>query len=495
MTDEAEVLVVGGGYAGLASALFLSHQGVRCLLVDKHPDVSPLGRARGINMRTMELYRPLGLEKALLEAGRPFDSETGVVRCERLTGEWHWILDHQTPRALPDLTPGVFGMADQSSVEPILIDAARERGAAIRFGAELLSADQDAEGVTARILDHASGARSTVRARYLIAADGYRSGIRRRLGIARPGPGVTEHWISFIVDADLSEVVTRRALLWIVVNPEVGTGSLLTQAKPDQWVVSVTYDPARQSPADFTPDRCAALARAVIGADLPVRVGVITSWEQAVGVADRFRSGRMFLVGDSAHVWPPAGAMGANAAVQDAHNLAWKLAAVLGGRAADGLLDTYEDERRPVASALADLTVRRQRARFGASLGEDDVDDVVCILGQRYNSSAVIDPAHTTVYGGEVERDALPGTRMPHLWLDTDVSTHDLFHDAFVVLTDTDEWLRAAASVNLRAHRAPVRGCILVRPDGYVAWRASGPVADPAAELDGALRRVLGVKP
>jgi putative polyketide hydroxylase len=523
--ETAPVLIVGGGYAGLASSLFLSHHGVRSVLVDRHPAVSIQGRARGINQRTMEIYRPLGIEPGIREAGRPFDEEAGVVRCETLASEWNWILEEDTRKALPELTACEFGMADQRSVEPILIDAARARGADIRFNTQCVSVEVDAGGVTAVTEDRDSGRRRTLRSDYLIAADGFRGRIGRRLGIGRPGPGVTQNWVTFIIEADLSEIVRKRAMFWIVVNPEIGLGSFFTTAVPNQWAVSFTYDPAKESAADFTPERCAKVARAVIGRDIDVRILDIAAWEEAVGVADRFRGGRVFLAGDAAHVWPPAGAMGANAAVQDAHNLAWKLAAAIGGWASDGLLDSYEAERRPVARALADITVRRQQARFGDTPDGDDVDDTLCTLGQRYRSTAVIGAEHDTVYGDKLEQQAAPGTRAPHLWLDQDgdrIAVHDLFHDAFVLLTGSagTAWTAAAGEVAgrtpvpLRAYRVgPASagvdlvdvdgnwrprydlgrdGAVLIRPDGYVAWRSASPAAEPAALLEGALRQVLG---
>ena len=522
--DTVPVLIVGGGYAGLASALFLAHHGVRCLLVDRHPVISIQGRARGINQRTMEIYRPLGVESRIKEAGRPFDEESGVVRCENLAGEWNWLIEEDAPRALPELTAGEFGMADQRSVEPILIDAARANGADIRFNTTCECVDASTDHVVAVTQDRDGGHR-TVRARYLIAADGYCGTIREKLGIARPGPGVTQHWVSFVIEADLSEIVTKRALLWIVVNPEIGVGSLLTQAVPNQWALSVSYDHGKESAADFTTERCVNVARAIIGRDLPVKILDIAPWDEAVGIADRYRSGPVFLAGDSAHVWPPAGAMGANAAVQDAHNLAWKLAAVLNGWAADSLLDTYEAERRPVAQALAEITVRRQETRFGDNPADDDVDDALCILGQRYRSAAVIGADHTTVYGDRVEQQARPGTRAPHMWLESAgsrLAAHDLFHDAFVLLTGATGalWTAAArtiateAPIPLRAYRvgptvadvqlvnvdgnwrtrygADDDGAVLVRPDGYVAWRSAGPAQDPAAVLGGVLHQVLG---
>ncbi|MFI6886152.1 FAD-dependent monooxygenase [Streptosporangium canum] len=523
--ETTPVLIVGGGYAGLASSLFLSHHGVRSVLVDRHPAVSIQGRARGINQRTMEIYRPLGIEARVREVGRPFDGEAGVVRCENLAGDWNWILEEDTRGALPELTACEFGMADQRSVEPILIDAARGEGADIRFGTRCVSVEADAGGVTAVTEDRGTGRRRTVRSDYLIAADGFRGTIGRRLGVARSGPGVTQHWVTFVVEADLSEIVRKRALFWIVVNPEIGLGSFLTTAVPDQWAISVAYDPGKESAADFTPERCAKVARAVIGRDVAVRILDIASWEEAVGVADRFRSGRVFLAGDSAHVWPPAGAMGANAAVQDAHNLAWKLAAAINGWAGDSLLDSYGAERRPVAEALADITVRRQQARFGGDPDGDDVDDVLCTLGQRYRSSAVAGAGHDTVYGDKLEQRAVPGTRAPHLRLGLDggtIAVHDLFHDAFVLLTGSagTAWTDAVrevagrTSIPLRAYRvspAPAGaelvdldgnwqprydlgrdGAVLVRPDGYVAWRSASPGGDPAALLTGALHRLLG---
>jgi putative polyketide hydroxylase len=524
-TESTPVLIVGGGYSGLASSLFLAHHGVRSVLVDRHPRVSIQGRARGINQRTLEIYRPLGVESPIRQAGRPFDGEAGVVRCETLAGEWHWILDEDTRTPLPDLTACEFGMADQRSVEPILIDAARGKGADIRFGARCVSVEADADGVTA-VIEEQGGRTRTVRSDYLIAADGFRGTIRQGAGIARRGPGVTQNWVTMLVEADLAEIVQKRALFWIVVNPEIGGfGSFLTTSVENQWAISVTFDRQTQSVADFTPERCATLARAVIGRDVPVRIVDIASWEEAVGVVERYRSGRVFLTGDAAHVWPPAGAMGANAAVQDAHNLAWKLAAVINGWAGEGLLDTYDAERRPVAEALADITVRRQQARFGDHPDGDDVDDVLCTLGQRYRSTAVLGAGHTTVYGAQLEQRALPGTRAPHLWLGSPggvAPVHDLFHDAFVVLTGTTgtAWTAAArtiadqTSVPLRAYRVgPVSadvsltdpegnwesryftgndGAVLVRPDGYVAWRSASPGSDPTARLSSALRQLLG---
>ena len=516
--SQTSVLIVGGGYAGLASAVFLSAHGVRCILADRHPAVSVQGRARGINQRTMELYRPLGLEPALLEAARPFAGDSGVARCQVLAGDWEWLFDPEPDPAAALASPSGFCMADQNTVEPLLRAAARERGADLRLDTEVTDVAIGADGITAVLAGSAgTSSRTVVRADYLIAADGHASPLRSLAGIGRTGPGVTQHWVSIVIDADLDQVITKRALFWIVLNEQLGFASFVTTATPGRWAVSVTYDPRTTSPADFTAGRCTQIAHAALGRDdIGVTVISVAAWEQAVGVADAYRSGRVFLAGDSAHVWPPAGAMGANSAVQDASNLAWKLGAVRAGLAGDALLDTYEAERRPVALALADLTVRRQAARFGGGL-DDDIDDLVLTLGQRYRSAAILGDAAGAPFGRPVADRPEAGARMPHAWLVRDgarVSSHDLFTGGFVLLAGprAEAWLeaadqaRAAAGVRLDAWRIghdladpdgawrrfalPTGAAVLARPDGYVAWigeEASAPA------LTGALRGLLQV--
>ncbi|MEV0623719.1 FAD-dependent monooxygenase [Nonomuraea sp. NPDC050404] len=504
--ENVPVLIVGGGYAGLASALFLAHQGVRCVLVDRHPGTSVLGRARGINPRTTEIYRPLGLDQQVKEAGRPFDGEAGVARCATLSDEWQWVLGEDFPRALPELSAGEFGLADQSTMEPILAQAARDRGAELWFDTQCVEVEPDAGGVTVVTEHRRTGERRAVRAAYVIAADGYRGTIAKRLGIERMGHRVLRNYLTFLFKADLSGIITKRALFWIIGNPgAAASGAFASHALPGHWGISLNYDPATESPADFTDERCVATAKRLIGRDVPVELVSKAAWEEAVGVAARYRDGRIFLVGDSAHVWPAAGALGANSAVQDAHNLAWKLAAVLAGRASDALLGTYEAERRPVALELADLTVRSQDARFGADPGDDPMDPILCILGQRYRSTAMVGATHETVFGDSVHQHARPGTRAPHLWLARDgrrIGVHDLFHDSFVLLTDLTAEALAEAARNidgLRVHRIGTElldvedvwqvryggGAVLVRPDGYVAWRG-----DSAAALMDALHRI-----
>ncbi len=510
-TERVPVLIVGGGLVGLATSMFLSRQGVRHLLVDKHPEVTLQGRARGINVRTMEIYRAFGIADAVNEAGKPFENDAGGVHCETVAGEWHWLFPPELPRDLPEFTAGTFNLADQNAVEPVLIEAARRNGADQRFETELTSFSQDDDGVTATIRSRRTGDERTVRADYLVAADGRRSPIREQLGIAKPQQGQTMNFVSVIFDADLDELIERRAILWFIVNDKIGVTVLTTTAEHGRWAIGIGYDPATQSPEDFTAERCTEIIHGSLGRDdIPVVVRDVTPWTQEVSVASSFQQGRVFLVGDAAHTWSPAGGIGANTGVQDGHNLAWKLAAVLNGSASPALLDSYEPERRPVALVLAELTELRQARRSGHNPEQDDADDLNWALGQQYTSPAILGVPYESVFADSLELRGQPGTRAPHLWLDRDgsrIAVHDLFADSFVLLTGVDgkAWLDAADGVTAyrigeelvdvesrfdARYGLGTDGAVLVRPDGYVAWRAEP--GTPTAALGEALATILG---
>lgn len=510
-TERVPVLVVGGGLVGLATSMFLAHQGVRHLLVDKHPEATLQGRARGINPRTMEIYRAFGVADAVNEAGKPFANDAGGVHCETIAGEWHWLFPPELPRDWPEFTAGSFNLADQNAVEPVLVEAAKREGADQRFETELVDFVQDDDGVTATIRDRTTGEERTVRADYLVAADGRGSPIRERLGIAKPQQGQLMNFVSVVFDADLSELIERRAVLWFIVNDKVGVTVLGTTAIDGRWAIGIGYDPATQSPADFTAERCTEIIHGSLGRDdIPVTVVDVTPWTQEVSVADSFRHGRILLAGDAAHTWSPAGGIGANTGVQDGHNLAWKLAAVLNGTAAPSLLDSYEPERRPVALILAELTELRQARRSGNNPEQDEIDDLNWALGQRYTSSAVLGASYDSVLADDLDVSGQPGTRAPHLWLERDgerIAVHDLFARSFVLLTGPDgkPWLEVADGIEAYqvgvdlvdvesefAHRYNVGtdGAVLVRPDGYVAWRAEP--GTPTSALSQALATILG---
>jgi hypothetical protein len=397
---------------------------------------------------------------------------------------------------------------NQDVLEPILREHALELGASVRNRVEVTALDQDAEGVTATLRDLDEGSESSVRARYVVAADGNRSPTRERLGIAMDGYGELSRSITIYFQADCSELIRDRNQGVIYVhNPALrgffrldrsgGTGFLVINTVGED----VTTPEAIDVQTGLTEQRALALLRAAIGADIPMEVVDVALWRAEANCARSFQDGRVFLAGDAAHVVPPNGGYGGNTGVQDAHNLAWKLAAVIRGEAGPALLDTYDAERRP----LGELTVRQAYTRYATRVvperGSDDADpfvpDIQLEIGTVVRSEAVLsepgddgvlhmDPAQT---GGR------PGTRAPHVSLPDGSSTLDLYGGGFVLLRGAKAAAPAGVASHelaadaLEAHGITASGALLVRPDGIVAWRSQG--AYPPAAVDDALNTVL----
>src|SRR3984957_7368976 len=364
------VLIVGSGLAGLTTAVMLAWRGVRPLLVERHPDTSKNPRARGVNFRSMELLRVAGLEADLMAEGGDL-KDFSIIIAETVTGrELRTIL----PRGSWDtttLTPAQMSRAGQDQVEPILRRHAEALGADIRYSTELMSFEQDNCGVTATIRDLRTGVESLVRADYLVAADGNRSPIRERLGIGLHGPGTLSHNIAMVFEADLEQTLQGRSLaLYYLQNPDF-TGAFINTTARDRALVSVEYNPDKESPADFDTQRCIKLVRASIGIpDLEVKMIEVQPWEMASRSADRFVQGRVFLAGDAAHTMPPTGGLGGQTAIQDGYDLAWKLALVLHDHAGTELLGPYEPELQPVC----EMTVPLQTANYAERLRPDRND-------------------------------------------------------------------------------------------------------------------------
>ncbi|MGO4426331.1 FAD-dependent monooxygenase, partial [Streptomyces sp. MCAF7] len=236
--------------------------------------------------------------------------------------------------AMRGLSPSGWCLCSQNDLEPVLLRTAQELGGELRFSTELISFEQDADGVTAVVQHRESGRTSVVRADYLIAADGPRSSVRRRLGIGQTGRGELFHNVSITFRAKrLADVVgDRRFIACYLTNP-AADGALLPVDNAEQWVFHAPWHPETgEALEDFTDERCAEHIRKATGVlDMEVEITGKAPWHAAERVAERYRDGRIFLAGDSAHEMSPTGAFGSNTGIQDAHNLAWKLAAVLGG--------------------------------------------------------------------------------------------------------------------------------------------------------------------
>jgi putative polyketide hydroxylase len=533
--DRVPVLIVGGSLVGLSASLFLGRLGVGHLLVEKHAGTSHHPRGRGNNVRTMELFRAAGVEQEIREAASVLADNHGILQADTLAGlEQEWLFKEIDPGGgLARFSPSGWCLCSQNDLEPVLLHRARELGGELRFGTELVGFEQDADGVTAVLRDRESGAERTVRADYLIAADGPRSPVRERLGIGQTGPGDLFHNVSITFRAKrLADVVgDRRFIACYLTNPQ-GPGALLPVDNQEQWVFHAPWQPDRgETLEDFTDERCVAHIRAAVGVpDLEVEITGKAPWHAAERVAERYGAGRVFLAGDSAHEMSPTGAFGSNTGIQDAHNLAWKLAAVLGGWAGPGLLDTYGEERQPVARATSARASARSAEHkhpgYEAAPGTGRQSNVLAVaLGYRYPVGAVVgtDPAGPAV-PERFEAAGEPGSRAPHVWVrraGVRLSTLDLFETAPTLLTGPDgaPWLAAAQraaerlGIPLEAYRigtdpehelAPepgtdwaaaygtsAGGAVLVRPDGFVAWRAGGALPDPDAVLGEVLKSVL----
>ncbi|MFF9007396.1 FAD-dependent monooxygenase [Streptomyces goshikiensis] len=518
--ENVPVLIVGGGIVGLSAAVFLRGHGVPVLLAERHPGASMLAKARVLSPRTMELYRRHGLEEPVRAAPPSvFLEATDVVRAQSLAGPEEYRGSRPPGGAVSGISPCPPALVEQSTVEPLVRARAEELGADVRFHTEVSGLVQDADGVGAVLTDRGTGRRTVVRAAYVIAADGHRSPVRGQLGIATDGKRLA-HVVNIAFEADLGPALRGRPVgLGYLGRPVPGT--LLARLDAEgRWVLMVPYDPDRgEGPEDFTDERCVAAVRAAVGdPDLEPRLlaaagdGAVHTWELASWVAREYRRGRILLAGDAVHVMPPSGGLGANTGIQDVHNLAWKLASVLAGTAGEALLDTYEAERRPVAQLTCALSTRLQEERAGG--GADDaaerVGRIAVGLGYQYASAAVRGQG---VEGREGPEAGRPGTRAPHLPLEyagRALSSIDLYGPGFTLVlgpeAGPEELPRTPVPVTvLRIGRAPAdpggawsrvhgvgrAGAVLVRPDGFIAWRAGswGPAA--ATELPAALGGVL----
>lgn len=517
------VLIVGAGVGGLAASALLARHGVASLLVDKRDEVFSYPKARNLSFRSLEILRGLGVGDQVHAVAEHVSAM--VVKPTLNSAEERPAMDIDALFAgLDTLSPEPAAQyCPQSKSEPILLGATRARGGEVRYRTEFVSFDMDEAGVTATIADRTSGERQTVRADYLIGADGVHSPIRRALSMTTSGYGALpiyvvliyfrapwRHFVSHLNDGDAVQVD----------NPDAP--GIFLAVTGDLGMFITTYHPAKGETAEqFSPQRCAELLVKAIGEPIEVRITEVATWQPYEQVADEFACGRVFLVGDSAHTMPPFKAGGANSAIQSAHNLAWKLAAVLQGTAGTELLDTYHTERHPVGRfaahqsltgpTVALLELDEHRPQLPA---DEECSMFELLIGYRYRSAAVVtaEPAaDSDAVQLVAELCGQPGTRTPHVWISQGgqrISTLDLLGHGFTLLTGDQRWRGAADSVST-ALGVPIavqcirdnawfaatglepQAALLVRPDDFVGWRCSDFPADPSSWLRQALSMIL----
>jgi len=536
MTQErVPVLIVGAGGAGLSLSLLLLQQGLYPLLIERRSDISIYPRARNLNFRTLEVLRGLGLAAEVRVAGTTVSQvifkETLASSKQANTLDPSTLMQHSEA-----LSPDPFGWhCPQSRLEPLLLAAAKQRGADVRYSTELVSFTQDDAGVTATLEARATRRSYVVRSDYLIAADGAHSHIREALAIPSQGIGeLPEYFIFIYFRAPWDELIAGHEADAVVIKRADVQGIFLVGGK-NLGMFLITYRPALgESLQEFTAEHCKDLVQKAIGKpDLAVEIVDIAHWQPAESVASQFQQGRVFLVGDAAHTMPAYKGLGVNTAIQSAQNLGWKLAAVIRGQAAPQLLTTYQEERHPVGwfAARQSLTgpgaawLPKETKSEHLPL-EKDLPLFYPIVGYRYRSQAILseDPIPSRdeiVLLDREELTGLPGTRVPHLWLERQgqrISTLDLLDGRFVLLAGANGvfWCEAAAAVKaslgieLMAYRigpdadlldlengwtakmgVSSEGAVLVRPDGFVAWRTRTLTTNSKLLLELVLSRIL----
>ncbi|MGW1952578.1 FAD-dependent oxidoreductase [Streptomyces sp. NPDC001920] len=447
---DIDVLIVGAGPTGLALGIDLARRGVDALLVERAEGLFPGSRGKGIQPRTMEVFDDLGVLDAIRAAGGGYPVGMIWQDGERM-GEHQMFDPAEVTEDSPYTEPW---MVPQWRTQEILLARLQELGGKVAFGREVVGVTQDAQGVTA----HFAGGES-VRARYLAAADGGRSAVRRALGVGMTGESVDP---SPMMVADVRITGLDRDN-WHIFPPRgEGEGflAICPLAGTEDFQVVARF--AEGASVDVTLEgiRKVVAARSHLAPEDVTEVRWASDFRPRAALADRFRDGRVFLAGDAAHVHSPAGGQGLNTSVQDAYNLGWKLGAVLRDGADAALLDTYEEERRPIAADMLGLST-------GVHRGEVRRGEATRQLGLGYRESTLTEETRATpgpVRAGDRAPDGtLGGVRL----FDAFRGPHWTLVAVGMEAPEVPETVRV---VRGRAQESYGSGLFLVRPDGYVGW-------------------------
>ena len=511
---DVDVLIVGGGASGLTASMLLSTYGISSHLVSRYAETSKLPKAHLLSTKTMEMYRELGVEEAIRAISCPDENMRYVGWFAGLAGP-HEDYGRKIMRLAAwgrgrqDLDWSVmsdngYTNLTQSRLEPLLRARAEELApASVHFFHSYVCFKEHPDGIIATIEDRASGTRYQVRAQYLLACDGGRA-VGPEIGVAMEGHLAVATSISIHFSADLSAWARDpEVLIRTILNPDTGKVCVLVPMGPDawgpasrEWVFHLVAFPGDHKQLDDA--SAIAEMKKVLGLpDFEPEVHMINRWPLDAVVASRFRVGRAFVLGDAAHRMPPAGGHGLNSAVQDAYNICWKLATVLRGHANEALLDTYEEERRPVAQKTvasayqnwqnnrvlaqalgfsplhsAEENWRNIRLQWGdgpeAEAARRTTGEALANMlpaynhininyGYTYTSGAFVDdgnqaraPHHPLfVY----QPSTHPGHSVPHAWLETTMGrvsiNESVGHGQFVLIAgeNGEDWCKAAREI------------------------------------------------
>jgi putative polyketide hydroxylase len=506
-TPSYDVLVVGAGPSGLATAVAAARAGAQVLVVDRHQSTSSFPKATGIRPRTMEILRSWGLEEEVRAGGADLLQSASVSSTLAHPQQQHFSLGVPQPETLAPLSPSITAISPQDHLEPVLLEHLRSLGGTVRFSTELAGLEQLGDAVSARLRSVDGTSHEHVEVRYLVGADGAGSTVRSAAGIEESQLGSDgEHLAVLFRGAVEEQIRGDRYALHMVTTPEPGV--FVPSGTPGRWVYDRAWSAERDAGQLPTVEEHRDIIRLAAGMpDLELEVMGVFRWTFAAAVADRMRAGRVFLVGDAAHRTTPRGATGMNTGIADGHNLGWKLGWVTRGWADEALLDSYETERHPIGlhNALSSLE---------ASDGSKP-EDLAHDFGMVY-----------PVPGGDAEAAGLPalpgpvpGARAPHAWVQRDgrcISMLDLYGDRLTLVVGRagTAWRHAAEELSghglpvsavtvghdvldptgagLRAYGLGDGSAVLVRPDGHIAWRADTIPTLALPELAAAVHDTLG---
>ncbi len=558
MQREVSVLIVGAGPTGLIASLLLEQQGIPTQIVERRPGPQRAPAAHAVNARTLEICRAAGVDMAAVEQAAAKPSEAGwVYWVERLGGRVLGRLPYeQQGDDQLAVTPTPLRNLSQSRFEPLVLDALDEKaGGQPAWGCEWLSSVEEGDRIRSAVRDLASGREHEILSRFVVAADGASSRVRKALGIEVEGPAGIQSFIMVHFRASMRGIPEiPPGVLFFICDPTTSGGTFVIHDLDCESVYMIPFDPETESETDYPPERCAALMREALATpELAFEIEHVGSWTMTAQVATAYRAGSIFLAGDAVHRFPPTGGLGLNTGVQDAHNLAWKLAAVMRGEAGPRLLDSYESERRPVAQTNAQQSLKNalqllqvpQALGLTASpeLSRKQMDETLADADGRARVEAAISAQaeHFDMPGlqlgfcyerGAIVREPLdesppvqvrhfvptgcPGARLPHAWLagggESLLDRIPIDRWALIVGPEGAAWLDAIEGepvlplqlseglvpkldVWLEAAGIGRSGALLVRPDQHVAWRYAEVDADPRARVVGALDVVLDRSP
>lgn len=545
------VIIVGAGPVGLGAALELARCGLRSILIERNERTSWHPKTRNFNTRTMEIARGWGREiyEELSQLDLPPNWKTPIRFMESVVGKETGHIDSKGfAGAGPDLSPVSSVLSSQDMLEPVMLREIRRTGLVdLRFGHELVEIvrghEDDATSVEIKARNKTTGEVYKLTAPALVASDGAASFVRDFLQVPLDGPKKVAHFINCYFRSDIEKYVGDRTGILLFFSNSKASGVFQPLDAKGRWLTQLQVPEDEWSTELYTAERCAERIRAGAGVpDLDVEVLSIGKWQMNAVVGRRLIAGRILLTGDAAHMFPPTGGLGANTGMQGMHNAIWKLALFLKGKAGRKLLQTYETERRPVARWVADQSYhnRMQVNKLGAisrgeapadGMGPQDVlqatrrygNHIGLELGTIYTSEAVIPDGSSPPNVGDSYTDYIPsghpGARAPHVWIEQGgkrLSTLDLVGPEFSLIAGAGggDWRKIADAAGNKAGLAmPVHvigdewvdvegtfesrfgvsdsGAVLVRPDGFIAWRAQGLGPESAAGLDGALASIL----